>query len=145
MALSMPCIGGNISLMSCISPSQVSFHTGHCHKCSQSSFSCWHALHAVSCPPFPFRYRALCNMFLNQEEVSRLVPRPLAMLCPMAVHGISMFSLLSQLLLQLGGGLLSAVRALYISFTPIWSRGLLSGTFSNVQRYTVSTTILLET
>ena len=40
----------------------------------------------------PFRYVALCSMFLNQELVSFFVPIPCAMFLPISLHGISVSS-----------------------------------------------------
>ena len=42
----------------------------------------------------PFRYVALCSMFLNQELVSFFVPIPCAMFLPISLHGISVYIVL---------------------------------------------------
>ena len=132
LTLLMPWIGGSNSLKSSISTLQVGVHTGHFHKCIQSSFSWWHALHAVFCPPFPLRYSALCKIFLNHEDVSLFVPSPLVRFSPIARHGISIPRRPSQFFMQFGASLFRAIRVLYISLTPIWSSGLFPGEFSNV-------------
>ena len=83
----------------------------------------------------PFRYVALCSMFLNQELVSFFVPIPCAMFLPISLHGISVssFNLFSQLALHPGS--LCVFNASVMSLTVIWSSCFLPGMFSSVHSF----------
>jgi len=72
----------------------VGLYFEHFQKWFQSSWLLPHEVHRIVLVivDIPFRYMALCSMFLNQELVSFFVPILCAMFLPISLHGISVSS-----------------------------------------------------
>ena len=107
----------------------IGSHTGHCHKWAHVSHAELHTLHLSVLSPDPLSHSPLWSMFLNQDDVSLLVPIPYARFSPMALHGSALPILSSQFLIQLGSTSLRCFSAHVISLTPILSSGSLPGEF----------------
>ena len=107
----------------------IGLYFGHFQKWFQSSWLLPHEVHRIVLVVvvIPFRYMALCSMFLNQELVSFFVPIPCAMFLPISLHGMSVssFNLFSQLALHPGS--LCVFNASVMSLTVIWSSCFLPG------------------
>ena len=110
----------------------IGLYFGHFQKWFQSSWLLPHEVHRIVLVVvvIPFRYMALCSMFLNQELVSFFVPIPCAMFLPISLHGMSVssFNLFSQLALHPGS--LCVFNASVMSLTVNWSSCFLPGIFS---------------
>ena len=128
----------SVSFIRLMSFFHIGLYFGHFQKWFQSSWLRPHEVHRIVLVVvvIPFRYMALCSMFLNQELCLFLFrSRVLSMFLPISLHGISVssFNLFSQLALHPGS--LCVFNASVMSLTVIWSSCFLPGIFSSVHSF----------